>query len=73
MGVYKFPRKYKLFVKQHLHHKPAELIELQHFIKLLSNERHEMNNILISGPLEVNKKEKKYNKILLIISFLIGS
>ena len=31
-----------------------------------------MNNILISNSLEVNKKEKKYNKILLIISFLIG-
>ena len=24
--------------KKHLHHKPAELIELLHFIKLLSNE-----------------------------------
>ncbi len=32
----------------------------------------QMNNILISDPLEANKKEKKYNKILLIISFLIG-
>ncbi len=31
-----------------------------------------MNNILFSEPLEVNKKEKKYNKLLLIISFLIG-
>ena len=31
-----------------------------------------MNNILISDSLDVNKKEKKYNKILLIISFLIG-
>ena len=32
----------------------------------------QMNNILISDPLEARKKEKKYNKILLIISFLIG-
>ena len=31
-----------------------------------------MNNILISESLEANKKEKKYNKTLLIISFLIG-
>ena len=31
-----------------------------------------MNNIFFSESLEVNKKEKKYNKILLIISFLIG-
>ena len=31
-----------------------------------------MNNMLFSEFLEVNKKEKKYNKILLIISFLIG-
>ncbi len=31
-----------------------------------------MNNILFSESLEVNKKEKKYNKVLLIISFLIG-
>ena len=26
--------------KQHLHHKPAELIEFKYFIKLLSNERY---------------------------------
>jgi hypothetical protein len=26
--------------KKYLHHKPAELIELKHFIKLLSKERH---------------------------------
>ena len=26
--------------KKHLHHKPAELIEFQHFIKLLYSERH---------------------------------
>ena len=31
-----------------------------------------MNNILFSESIEANKKEKKYNKILLIISFLIG-
>ena len=31
-----------------------------------------MNNILFSESIEENKKEKKYNKILLIISFLIG-
>ena len=31
-----------------------------------------MNNVLISESLDINKKEKKYNKILLIISFLIG-
>ena len=31
-----------------------------------------MNNILFSESIEVNQKEKKYNKILLIISFLIG-
>ena len=31
-----------------------------------------MNNILISESFELNKKEKKYSKILLIISFLIG-
>ena len=31
-----------------------------------------MNNILFSESIEVNEKEKKYNKILLIISFLIG-
>ncbi len=31
-----------------------------------------MNNIFIPESLEVNKKEKKYNKILLIISFFIG-
>ncbi len=31
-----------------------------------------MNNMLFSEFFEVNKKEKKYNKILLIISFLIG-
>tara|TARA_Y100000589_G_scaffold318912_1_gene346913 strand:- start:2422 stop:4101 length:1680 start_codon:yes stop_codon:yes gene_type:complete len=31
-----------------------------------------MNNLLISDTLEINKKEKKYNKMLLIISFLIG-
>ena len=32
----------------------------------------QMNNILISDSLEAKNKEKKYNKILLIISFLIG-
>ena len=32
----------------------------------------QMNNILFSESLQVNKKEKKYNKILLVISFLIG-
>lgn len=26
--------------KKYLHHKPTELIEFQHFIKLLSSERH---------------------------------
>ena len=31
-----------------------------------------MSNILFPESLEVNKEEKKYNKILLIISFLIG-
>ena len=31
-----------------------------------------MNNIFFSESIEVNEKEKKYNKILLIISFLIG-
>ena len=31
-----------------------------------------MNNIFISEFLEINKKGKKYNKILLIISFVIG-
>ena len=31
-----------------------------------------MNNMLFSKCLELNKTEKKYNKILLIISFLIG-
>ena len=31
-----------------------------------------MNNMFFSELLEVNKKEKKYNKILLIISFLVG-
>ena len=31
-----------------------------------------MNNILFSESIETNKKEKKYNKMLLIISFLIG-
>ena len=34
--------------------------------------RIQMNNILISDSLEAKDKEKKYNKILLIISFLIG-
>ena len=34
------PENISYLSKQHLYHKPAELIELQHFIKLLSNERH---------------------------------
>ena len=34
------PENISYLSKKHLHHKPAELIELKHFIKLLSNERH---------------------------------
>ena len=34
------PENISYLSKQHLNHKPAELIEFQHFIKLLSNERH---------------------------------
>ena len=32
------PENISYLSKKHLHHKPAELIEFQHFIKLLSNE-----------------------------------
>ena len=32
------PENISYLSKQHLHHKPAELIEFQHFIKLLSSE-----------------------------------
>ena len=34
------PENISYLSKQHLHHKPAELIEFQHFINLLLNERH---------------------------------
>ena len=34
------PENISYLSKQHLHHKPAELIEFQYFIKLLLNERH---------------------------------
>jgi hypothetical protein len=34
------PENISYLSKKHLHHKPAELIEFQHFIKLLSSERH---------------------------------
>ena len=34
------PENISYLSKQHLHHKPAELIEFQNFIKLLLNERH---------------------------------
>ena len=34
------PENISYLSKQHLHHKPTELIEFEHFIKLLSNERH---------------------------------
>ena len=34
------PENISYLSKKYLHHKPAELIEFQHFIKLLSNERH---------------------------------
>ena len=34
------PENISYLSKKHLDHKPAELIELQYFIKLLSNERH---------------------------------
>ena len=34
------PENISYLSKKYLHHKPAELIELQHFIKLLSSERH---------------------------------
>ena len=34
------PENISYLSKQYLHHKPADLIEFQHFIKLLSNERH---------------------------------
>ena len=34
------PENISYLSKQHLHHKPAELIEFQHFIKLLSSERY---------------------------------
>ena len=33
------PENISLLSKKYLHHKPAELIEFQHFIKLLSNDR----------------------------------
>ena len=32
------PENISYLSKKHLHHKPAELIEFQHFIKLLSNQ-----------------------------------
>ena len=34
------PENISYLSKKHLHHKPAELIEFQYFIKLLSNERY---------------------------------
>tara|TARA_B100000282_G_C31572897_1_gene417442 strand:- start:192 stop:479 length:288 start_codon:yes stop_codon:yes gene_type:complete len=34
------PENISYLSKQHLQNKPAELIEFQHFLKLLSNERH---------------------------------
>ena len=34
------PENISYLSKQYLHHKPAELIEFQYFIKLLSNERY---------------------------------
>ncbi len=34
------PENISYLSKKYLHHKPTELIELQYFIKLLSNERH---------------------------------
>ena len=34
------PENISYLSKKHLHNKPAELIEFQHFIKLLSNERY---------------------------------
>ena len=34
------PENISYLSKQHLNHKPAELIEFQHFIKFLSNERY---------------------------------
>ena len=34
------PENISYLSKQHLNNKPAELIEFQHFIKLLSNERY---------------------------------
>ena len=34
------PENISYLSKQHLHHKPAELIEFQHFIKLLSSESY---------------------------------
>ena len=33
------PENISLLSEKYLHHKPAELIEFQHFIKLLSNDR----------------------------------
>ena len=33
------PENISLLSDKHLHHKPAELIKFQHFIKLLSNDR----------------------------------
>ena len=34
------PENISYLSKQHLNHKPAELIELKHFIKLLTNEKN---------------------------------
>ena len=34
------PENISFLSKKYLHHEPAELIEFQHFIKLLSNERY---------------------------------
>ena len=34
------PENISYLSKKYLHHRPAELIEFQHFIKLLSNERY---------------------------------
>ena len=37
---YRYSSNISFLSNKHLHHKPAELIEFQHFLKLLSNERH---------------------------------
>ena len=36
----KSPQNISFLSNKHLNHKPAELIEFQHFLKLLSNERY---------------------------------